>query len=142
MGIGGAPEAVLAACALKCVGGEMQCRLYPRTEAEKDAAIAHGLDPVEFDRVLTIDDLCASDNVFFAATGVTDGELPAWRAVFRARRAHALPHDAVPLGHRPLDRGTAPLGASVGRRGDAHRCDAVARPHARHGIVDARLAGN
>jgi len=54
MGIGGdMPEAVLAACALKCVGGEMQCRLYPRTEVEKDAAIAHGLDPVEFDRPAT-----------------------------------------------------------------------------------------
>ncbi|HZS87935.1 MAG TPA: class II fructose-bisphosphatase [Chloroflexota bacterium] len=75
MGIGGAPEAVIAACALKCVDGDMQCRLWPRSEEEKQAAIARGLDPSEFERVLTIDDLCASDNVFFAATGITNGEL-------------------------------------------------------------------
>jgi fructose-1,6-bisphosphatase II len=75
MGIGGAPEAVIAACALKCVDGDMQCRLWPRSEEEKQAAIANGLDPSEFDRVLTIDDLCSSDNVFFAATGITNGEL-------------------------------------------------------------------
>ena len=75
MGIGGAPEAVLAACALKCVGGDIQCRLWPRNEEEKNAAIANGLAPSEFDRVLTIDDLCASENAFFAATGITNGEL-------------------------------------------------------------------
>ncbi len=75
MGIGGAPEAVIAACALKCVDGDMQCRLWPRNEEEKNAAIATGLAPSEFDRILTIDDLCASDNVFFAATGITNGEL-------------------------------------------------------------------
>ncbi|MDB5076814.1 MAG: fructose,6-bisphosphatase, class, partial [Chloroflexi bacterium] len=57
MGIGGAPEAVLAACALKCLGGEIQCRLWPRNEEEKQAAIDAGLDPNEFDRVLTTDDL-------------------------------------------------------------------------------------
>ncbi len=75
MGIGGATEAVLAACALKCVDGDMQCRLWPRNEEEKRAAIDAGLAPSELDRVLTIDDLCASDNVFFAATGITNGEL-------------------------------------------------------------------
>ncbi len=75
MGIGGSPEAVLAACALKCVDGDMQCKLWPRSAAEKAAAIANGLAPSEFDRVLGIDDLCASDNIFFAATGVTNGEL-------------------------------------------------------------------
>ena len=75
MGIGGAPEAVIAACALKCIDGDMQCRLWPRSEEEKQAAIANGLDAREFDRVLTIDDLCSSDNVFFAATGITNGEL-------------------------------------------------------------------
>jgi fructose-1,6-bisphosphatase II len=75
MGIGGAPEAVLAACALKCLGGEIQCRLWPRSEEEKQAAIAAGLDPQEFSRVLGTDDLVRSDNVFFAATGITNGEL-------------------------------------------------------------------
>jgi fructose-1,6-bisphosphatase II len=75
MGIGGAPEAVLAACALKCVGGEIQCRLWPRDDAERQAALAAGLDPAELDRVLTTDDLCRGDNIFFAATGITNGEL-------------------------------------------------------------------
>ena len=75
MGIGGAPEAVLAACALKCIDGDMQCRLWPRTPQEKQDAIANGLPESEFARVLTIDDLCRSDNVFFSATGITNGEL-------------------------------------------------------------------
>lgn len=75
MGIGGAPEAVIAACALKCLGGEIQCRLWPRSEDERQAAIAAGLDPREFDRVLGTDDLVRGENVFFAATGITNGEL-------------------------------------------------------------------
>lgn len=75
MGIGGSPEAVLAACALRCVGGEIQCRLWPRDAAERDAALAAGLAPHEFDRILTTNDLVQSDNVFFAASGVTNGEL-------------------------------------------------------------------
>ena len=57
LGVGGAPEAVLAACALKCVGGEIQCRLWPRDDAERQAALAAGLAPAELDRVLTTDDL-------------------------------------------------------------------------------------
>ncbi len=72
IGIGGAPEAVIAACALKCVGGDIQCRLWPRNDAERDAARRKGID---LTRILTCDDLVASDNVFFAATGVTDGEM-------------------------------------------------------------------
>jgi fructose-1,6-bisphosphatase II len=75
MGIGGTPEAVLAACALKCLGGEIQCRLWPRNELEKQAAIDAGLPASEFDRVLTTDDLVSDNNVFFAATGITNGEL-------------------------------------------------------------------
>jgi fructose-1,6-bisphosphatase II len=71
LGIGGSPEAVLAASALKCVGGEIQCQLWPRDESEKQFAREEGLD---LDQVLTMDDLVASDNVFFAATGVTNGE--------------------------------------------------------------------
>jgi fructose-1,6-bisphosphatase II len=72
IGIGGTPEGVLAACALKCMGGEIQGRLYPRDEAEAAAARRMGYD---LEKVLTIDDLVHSDDVFFAVTGVTDGEL-------------------------------------------------------------------
>jgi len=72
MGIGGTPEGVIAACALKCVGGAMQGRLHARDDAEREAAAAAGYD---LERVLTIDDLAASDNVFFAATGITSGDL-------------------------------------------------------------------
>ena len=71
MGIGGAPEAVLAACAIKCVGGSMQGRLWLRPGDEVMLA-AEGKKP---DVVLELDDLVAGDNVFFAATGITSGEL-------------------------------------------------------------------
>lgn len=71
-GIGGTPEAVLAAAALKCMGGEIQGRLHPRNETEADAARAQGYD---LDRILKTDDLVSSDDVFFALTGITDGEL-------------------------------------------------------------------
>jgi fructose-1,6-bisphosphatase II len=72
MGIGGAPEAVVAACALKCTGGDMQCRLWPRNDDERRAVAEKAID---ITRVLTIADLVRGDNVFFAATGITDGEL-------------------------------------------------------------------
>jgi fructose-1,6-bisphosphatase II len=72
MGIGGATEGVLAACAVKCVDGGMQARLAPRNNEERKMIVAEGHDP---SAVLTLDDLCAADNVFFAATGITDGEL-------------------------------------------------------------------
>jgi fructose-1,6-bisphosphatase II len=72
MGIGGTPEAVIAACALRCSGGAMFGRLYPRNEDERAAALDFGHD---LDRVLTTTDLVRGDNVFFAATGVTDGAL-------------------------------------------------------------------
>jgi fructose-1,6-bisphosphatase II len=71
-GIGGTPEGVTAACALKCMGGEIQGRLWPRDDAERQAAIDLGYD---LDAVLTTDDLVSGDNCFFAATGVTDGDL-------------------------------------------------------------------
>ncbi len=72
VGIGGTPEGVLAACALKCMDGEIQGKLYARTEKEEKAAREMGYD---FDKVLCIDDLVSSDDVFFAITGITDGEL-------------------------------------------------------------------
>lgn len=72
MGVGGTPEAVLAACALKALGGDMQCKLWPRSEEEGRRAAESG--DVDLERVLTMDDLVSSDDVFFAATGITDGE--------------------------------------------------------------------
>jgi fructose-1,6-bisphosphatase II len=72
VGIGGTPEGVITACALKCLGGAMFGRLWPRNDTERRAALDQGYD---LDKVLTIDDLVGGDNVFFAATGVTDGEL-------------------------------------------------------------------
>jgi fructose-1,6-bisphosphatase II len=74
LGIGGTPEAIIAACALKCMGGVIQGKLAPRDEAERRRALDAGHD---LDRVLTTDDLVASEDVFFAATGITDGELMA-----------------------------------------------------------------
>ena len=71
-GIGGAPEAVIAACALKCMGGESQCRLWPRNDEERAFAEEHAID---LKRIYRGDDLVSGDNVFFAATGITDGEL-------------------------------------------------------------------
>ncbi len=71
-GIGGTPEGVIAASALKCMGGELQGRLWPRNDEERQAALAAGYD---LDAVLSTDDLVRGDNCFFAATGVTDGEL-------------------------------------------------------------------
>lgn len=72
LGIGGTPEGVIAAAALKCMGGDIQGRLWPRDETEREAAVTAGID---LDRKLGLDDLIASDNCFFAATGVTDGDL-------------------------------------------------------------------
>jgi fructose-1,6-bisphosphatase II len=72
VGIGGTPEGIIAACAMKCLGGELQGRLWPKDDAEREKAIAAGHD---LDRVLLNDDLVRGDNVFFCATGVTDGDL-------------------------------------------------------------------
>ena len=72
MGIGGTPEGIIAACAMKCLGGVIQAILHPRDEAERDKAIANGMD---LEKVLTTNDLVSGENVFFAATGITDGEL-------------------------------------------------------------------
>ena len=71
-GIGGTPEGIIAASALKCLGGSIQGRLMPRDEDERRKALDAGHD---LDRVLTTDELVTGDNVFFCATGITDGEL-------------------------------------------------------------------
>jgi fructose-1,6-bisphosphatase II len=72
VGIGGTPEGIIAACALLCMGGVIQGRLWPRDDEERGKAIDAGHD---LDRVLLTHDLVNSDNVFFCATGITDGEL-------------------------------------------------------------------
>jgi fructose-1,6-bisphosphatase II len=71
-GIGGTPEGVISAAAIKCIGGQLLGRLWPRDEAERQAAVSAGYD---LDEVLTADDLVSGDDVFFSATGVTDGDV-------------------------------------------------------------------
>src|SRR5215212_2365460 len=71
-GIGGTPEGVISAAALKCMGGQLLGRLWPRDDGERRAALDAGYD---LDRVLTADDLCSGEDVFFSATGVTDGDV-------------------------------------------------------------------
>ncbi len=88
MGIGGTPEGVLAACALRAMGGEIQGKLYARNDDELARGKAMGYD---FDKVLTMDDLVSSEDVFFAATGITDGELLDGVKYFpKGARTHSL----------------------------------------------------
>ena len=86
MGIGGTPEGIIAACAMKCTGGVIQGRLWPRDDDERQKAIdaGHNLDP---DFVLSTDDLVTGDDCFFVATGITDGDL--------MRGVQYLPHGAI-----------------------------------------------
>ena len=71
-GIGGTPEGVISAAALKCIGGQLLGRLWPRDDDERQTALDAGYD---LEKVLTVDDLGSSDNCFFSATGVTDGDV-------------------------------------------------------------------
>jgi fructose-1,6-bisphosphatase II len=71
-GIGGTPEGVISAAAIKCIGGQLLGRLWPRSDEERDAAVTAGYN---LDKVLTCDDLVAGDDAFFSATGVTDGDV-------------------------------------------------------------------
>jgi fructose-1,6-bisphosphatase II len=86
LGIGGTPEGIIAACAMKCLGGVIQGRLWPKDDEERQRAIdaGHDLDP---DHLLTTHDLVTGDDCFFAATGITDGEL--------MRGVRYRPHGAV-----------------------------------------------
>ena len=72
MGIGGTPEGVLSAAAIHCIGGAIQCKAWPRDNKERETAIASGVD---VDKVYKTEDLIGSDDVFFAATGISSGEL-------------------------------------------------------------------
>ncbi|KAB2343961.1 class II fructose-bisphosphatase [Actinomadura rudentiformis] len=89
LGIGGTPEGIIAACAIKALGGVIQGRLWPQDDAERQKAIDAGHD---LGRVLTTDDLVTSDDVFFAATGITDGELVDG---VRYRKGTAFTHSLV-----------------------------------------------
>ena len=89
LGVGGTPEGIITACAIKCLGGVIQARLAPRDEAERDKALAAGHD---LRHVLTTDDLVTSEDAFFAATGITDGEL---MAGVRFRAGGANTHSLV-----------------------------------------------
>jgi fructose-1,6-bisphosphatase II len=89
MGVGGTPEGIIAACAIKCIGGTIQARLWPTTEAERERAQDAGLD---LDAILTTDMLVRGENSFFVATGITDGEL--LRGV-RYRSGSATTHSIV-----------------------------------------------
>jgi fructose-1,6-bisphosphatase II len=71
-GIGGTPEGVISAAAIKCIGGQLLGRLWPRSDEERSAAENEGYD---LSRILTCDDLVAGEDVFFSATGVTDGDV-------------------------------------------------------------------
>ncbi|MFL6157027.1 MAG: fructose-bisphosphatase class II family protein, partial [Marmoricola sp.] len=72
LGVGGTPEGIITACAMKCLDGVIQGKLWPTSEEERERAAAAGL---ELDRVLYTDDLVSGDDCFFVATGITDGEL-------------------------------------------------------------------
>jgi fructose-1,6-bisphosphatase II len=89
LGIGGTPEGIIAACAIKALGGVILGRLWPRDDAERSKAVGAGHD---LSRVLTTDDLVTSDDVFFAATGITDGELANG---VRYRKGTATTHSLV-----------------------------------------------
>ena len=89
LGTGGTPEGIIAACAIKCLGGVILGKLAPRDEEERDRAVAAGHD---LNRVLSTDDLVTSDDAFFAATGITDGEL---MAGVRYRSGGAITHSLV-----------------------------------------------
>ncbi|MFC7388350.1 class II fructose-bisphosphatase [Sphaerisporangium rhizosphaerae] len=92
LGVGGTPEGIIAACALKCLGGVIQGKLWPRDDDERRRALEAGHD---LNRVLTTDDLVTSDDVFFAASGITDGEL---MGGVRYRGGVAVTHSLVMRG--------------------------------------------
>jgi len=88
LGIGGTPEGVLAACAIRAMGGELQGKLYARSQEERQKGEELGYD---FEKVIHMDDLVSSDDVFFAATGITNGELlEGVRYISKGAETHSL----------------------------------------------------
>jgi fructose-1,6-bisphosphatase II len=91
MGIGGSPEAVLAAAGIKCLGGDMQCKMWPRDEKERKKLIEDGYGK-ELDRIYSADDLADGKNIIFCATGISDSAL--LRGV-RSQGATAITHSIL-----------------------------------------------
>ena len=111
-GIGGTPEGVISAAAIKCLGGQMLGRLWPRDDDERKAAIDAGYD---LDEVLDVDRLVSGNDVFFAATGVTDGELlQGVRYPGDRPRVDRVTGHALALEHR-ADRAGAPRPGEAAR---------------------------
>lgn len=75
IGIGGGPEGVITAAAIKCMGGDMQAQIYPLSDSERVRCHEMGLTDADIDKVLSLEDLAKGDELFFAATGITDGDL-------------------------------------------------------------------
>ena len=108
MGSGGAPEGVLAAAALRCVGGQFKGRLLFRNDDERARARKWGIE--DLDRIYTLEELAKGDCIF-AATGVTDGSLLDGVKRLQGRHDdHRERRHARQLGHRPLGQGRAPQG--------------------------------
>src|SRR5438046_725657 len=91
MGIGGSPEAVLAAAGIKCLGGDMQCKMWPRDEKERKKLVEEGYEK-ELDRIYSADDLANGKNIVFCATGISDSAL--LRGV-RSQGATAITHSIL-----------------------------------------------
>src|SRR5207248_11610344 len=91
MGIGGSPEAVLAAAGIKCLGGDMQCKMWPRDEKERKKLVEEGYEK-ELDRIYSADDLANGKNIVFCATGISDSAL--LRGV-RSQGATAVTHSIL-----------------------------------------------
>ena len=96
---------------MKCMGGAIQGRLWPRNEDERRPRIAAGYD---LEQVLTTDDLVQGDNCFFAATGITDGELLKGVHYDSRRRTHPVAGHALEVGHRPTHQRPPPLREAEG----------------------------
>ena len=92
MGIGGSTEAVLAAAGIKCLGGDMQCKMWPRDDKERKKLIEEGCEQ-DLDRVFTADDLARGKNIIFCATGISDSAL--LRGVKTKGGATALTHSIL-----------------------------------------------
>ena len=137
-GIGGTPEGIIAACAIKCLGGVIQGRLWPRDDDERRKALDAGHD---LDRVLYTDDLVTGENVFFCATGITDGELMQGVRYRPAAPRTALDRDAQQERHHPRGHQRAPAGQAGPRTRRSTSTPAAAtapRRHRRRGRRDRR----
>ena len=105
VGIGGTPEGIIAAAAIRCMGGAIQGQLAPKDDAERQKAIDAGHD---LDRVLLTEDLVSGENVFFCATGVTNGDLLQGSPVLQRWLHHTVDRHALQVRHRPDGRGLSP----------------------------------